>query len=79
MFFEVYDTDSPVGEVLPLNIYLKLIKKRESPEERPVYYVTIEDTYDIIQKAHIATGHGGRDRMLKHIKEKYANITKRYK
>ena len=23
MFFEVYDTDSPVGEVLPLNIYFE--------------------------------------------------------
>ena len=22
-FFEVYDTDSPVGEVLPLNIYFE--------------------------------------------------------
>ena len=41
-----------------------------------MYYVSIEDTYEIIKKAHISTGHGGRDRMLKHIKEKYANITK---
>ena len=63
-------------EILQCGDVEKLIKKRESPEERPVYYVTIEDTYDIIQKTHISTGHGGRDRMLKHIKEKYANITK---
>ena len=28
------------------------------------------------QTAHISTGHGGRDWMLKHIKEKYANLTK---
>jgi len=40
-----------------------------------VYYVTIEVMYDIIKKAHISTGHGSRDRMLKHIKEKYANKT----
>ena len=32
-------------------------------------------TYDIITKAHIATGHCGRDRMLKHLRQKYANIT----
>ncbi|XP_047480658.1 KRAB-A domain-containing protein 2-like [Penaeus chinensis] len=38
----------------------KLIKKRKSA---PVYYVTIEDTYDIIKRAQIATGHGGPDRM----------------
>ena len=53
----------------------KLIKKRKSPEEHPVYYDTIEDTYDIISKAHIATSHGGRDRMLKHFGQKYVNIT----
>ena len=52
----------------------KLIKKRKSPEDRPIYYATIEDTYDIINKAHIETGHGGRDRMLKHLGQKYANI-----
>ena len=54
----------------------KLIKRKKSPGDRTVYYATIEDTYDIISKAHIATGHGGRDRMLKHLGQKYANITK---
>ncbi|XP_064092787.1 uncharacterized protein LOC135205709 isoform X2 [Macrobrachium nipponense] len=63
-------------EVLNCGDVEKLIKKRQSPEDRPVYYATIEDTYDIINEAHIATGHGGRDRMLKHLGEKYANITK---
>ncbi|CAB0043221.1 unnamed protein product [Trichogramma brassicae] len=29
------------------------------------YYVPLEDVFDIIQAAHIATGHGGRDRLLK--------------
>ena len=62
-------------EVLTCGDVEKLIKKRMSPEDRPVYYVTIEDTYDIISKAHIATGHGGRDRMLKHLNQKYANVT----
>ena len=53
----------------------KLIKKRKSSEDPPVYYVSIEDTYDVIKRAHIATGHGGRDKMLKHLGTKYANIT----
>ncbi|XP_066970659.1 transcription activator GAGA-like isoform X6 [Macrobrachium rosenbergii] len=62
-------------EVLSCGDVEKLIKKRQSPEDRPIYYATIEDTYDIISKAHIATGHGGRDRMMKHLGENYANIT----
>ena len=41
-----------------------------------MYYVSIEDTFDVIQRAYIATGHGGRDSMLKHVGKKYANITR---
>ncbi|XP_047492001.1 KRAB-A domain-containing protein 2-like [Penaeus chinensis] len=43
--------------------------------EPPLYYVTIEETFDVIKRAHIATGHGGRDRMIKELQRKYANIT----
>ena len=53
----------------------EVIKKRKSPKDHPVYYPTIEDTYNIIRKANIATGHCGHDRMLKHLGQKYANIT----
>ena len=53
----------------------KLIKRRTLPEESPLYYVSIEDTFDIIKRAHIATGHGGRDRMIKELQRKYANIS----
>lgn len=63
-------------EVLQCGDIDQLIKKRKTPDERPVYYVSIEDTYDIIKRAHIATGHGGRDRMTKHLTDKYANITR---
>ena len=34
--------------VLPTGDVEKLIKKKQSPEEHPIYYATIEDTYDII-------------------------------
>ena len=44
-------------EVLQCGEVEKLIKKRKSPEDWPVYFATIEDPYDIITKAHIATGH----------------------
>ena len=62
-------------EILVCGDVDKLIKKRTSPEDHPVYYATIENTYDIIYRTHIDTGHGGRDRMLKHLGKKYANIT----
>lgn len=37
--------------------------------------MTLDDTFDAIKRAHIATGHGGRDRMMKELGLKYANIT----
>ncbi|XP_045112503.1 KRAB-A domain-containing protein 2-like [Portunus trituberculatus] len=61
-------------EVLQCGDIEKLIKKRQTPDETPVYYVSIEDTYDIVKRAHVATGHGGRDRMTRELQVKYANI-----
>ena len=58
-------------EVLTCGDVEQLTKKRKSPEDRPIYYANIEDTYDIISKAHIATGHGGRDRMLKYLSRSF--------
>ena len=40
-----------------------------------LYYVSLEDTFDVIKRAHIATGHGGRDRMIKELQRKYVNTT----
>ncbi|XP_068246484.1 KRAB-A domain-containing protein 2-like [Palaemon carinicauda] len=51
-----------------------IIKKRQTLHETPVYYVSIEDTFDIVKRAHVATGHGGRDRMTKELQVKYDNI-----
>ena len=53
----------------------KLIKKREKPDDKPIYYVTIEDTYDTIKHPHLATGHGGQDHIIKKLSKKCANIT----
>ena len=36
----------------------------------------LEDIYDVIRCTHIATGHGGHDRMTKELNKRYANITK---
>ena len=61
-------------EVLKCGHVLKLIRRRNANED-PIYFVTLEETYDIIKHAHIATGHGGRDKMVKELSKKYANIT----
>ena len=39
----------------------KLIKKCSSPDKTPLYFVTIEDTFDVVKRAHVSTGHDGRD------------------
>ncbi|XP_037773567.1 KRAB-A domain-containing protein 2-like [Penaeus monodon] len=65
------------SEILLCGDIEKLIKNERKSDDEPVlYYVAIEDTYDVIKRAHIATGHGGRDRMIKETAKKYANITR---
>lgn len=61
-------------EVLKCGDVFKLIRRRNANED-PIYFTTLEDTFDIIKRAHIATGHGGRDKMVKELTKKYANIT----
>ncbi|XP_076059500.1 uncharacterized protein LOC143036138 [Oratosquilla oratoria] len=61
-------------EVLQCGPTEKLIKRRSTRQESPLYYVSIEETFDVVKSAHISTGHGGRDRMLKELQKKYANI-----
>ena len=48
-------------EILQCGNVEKLIKKRSGTDatDPPLDYVTIEDTFDNIKRAHIATGHGG--------------------
>ena len=62
-------------EVMQCGHTQKLIRKRANLEEEPVYFVSIEDTFDIIKRCHLLTGHGGRDKMVKELSKKYANIT----
>jgi len=42
-------------EILQCGDVEKLIKNRNNPDEPPLYYVTMEDTFDVIKRAHIAT------------------------
>ncbi|XP_078509625.1 KRAB-A domain-containing protein 2-like [Lissotriton helveticus] len=40
------------------------------------FYVGDSELFDVLHKAHLAIGHGGRDRMLKELSPKYKNITR---
>ncbi|KAK4329470.1 hypothetical protein Pmani_000227 [Petrolisthes manimaculis] len=53
----------------------KLIKRRSTRQESSLYYVSIEETFDVVKSAHISTRHCGRDRLLKELHKKYANIS----
>ena len=62
-------------DVLVCGDVQKVIKKQNSDTDEIKYYVPLEQMFDVITRAHIATGHGGRDKMSKEIRKKYANIT----
>lgn len=40
-----------------------------------LYYVTTDELFDILYETHCAIGHGGRNRMVIELKNKYCNIT----
>ena len=56
-------------ELLQCGDVQKLIRKKPN-QEHPQYFATIEETFDIIKRAHIATGHRGRDKMIKVVNKK---------
>lgn len=59
--------------VLKIGDVKKLIARSEGNIK---YYLSSDELYDVIDAAHVAVGHGGRDRMLAETSKKYANITK---
>jgi hypothetical protein len=63
-------------EILQCADIEKVIRKRSCEQENPVYYCHIDEMYDVIKRVHIATGHGGRDKMMKEVSRKYANVTR---
>ena len=52
-----------------------ITRKRSSREDDIKYYVCLEDMFNVVQKNHIATGHGGRDKMIKEANKKYGNVS----
>ena len=61
-------------EILECGGMHKLIRKR-CGNGNARYFDSIEETYIIIKRAHTATGHGGRDKMVQEISKRYANVT----
>lgn len=60
-------------DILEIGGVTKLISKSKDDFR---YFTTLENCYDIIEAAHINTGHGGRDRIISETSKKYANITR---
>ncbi|XP_023210347.1 KRAB-A domain-containing protein 2-like [Centruroides sculpturatus] len=67
-----------------LNRYDVMIVENKSKLIYPVkegvstiqYYVTDSELFHVLHEAHLAIGHGGRDRMLKELSIKYKNVTR---
>ncbi|XP_043284072.1 KRAB-A domain-containing protein 2-like isoform X2 [Venturia canescens] len=55
---------------------LKKLVARNDGNENIKYYLSADEVYDVIYTAHVAVGHGGRDRMSAETSKKFANITK---
>ncbi|XP_046572549.1 KRAB-A domain-containing protein 2-like [Haliotis rubra] len=62
-------------EVLQCGDINRLIRRSQHEEETPLYFISIEETHEVVKRGHIATGHGGRDKMVHELSKKYANIT----
>lgn len=40
------------------------------------YFMHLEEMYEIIEDAHVKTGHGGKHRIEHHLKQKYSNVNR---
>jgi hypothetical protein len=58
-------------DVLKIGEVKKLIANGETVR----YFLQAEEIFDVIESAHVAIGHGGRDRLKKEVSRKYANVT----
>lgn len=64
-------------DVMTINEKDRLIKPvTDSAKSKVIYYVTNGELFEIIHNAHLAIGHGGRNRLISEINQHYCNITK---
>lgn len=62
-------------DVITIDGEEKLIKPIENDSDI-LYYVTVDELFEVIHTAHLAVGHGGRNKMMTELKTKYCNVTK---
>jgi hypothetical protein len=53
----------------------RLIAALKRGETKMKFFVTVEELHGVLEAAHVALGHGGKNRMLPHLKEQYKNVT----
>jgi hypothetical protein len=51
------------------------VKKLITKDETMRHFLPAKEIFDVIESAHVATGHGGWDRLKKEVSRKYATIT----
>ena len=56
-------------EVMQCGDVEKLIRKQDEANH-PLYFILVEDMFHVIKHAYLATGHGGRNRMLSELSKK---------
>lgn len=61
-------------ELAKIGSETRVIIKRQNASKPVIYMVALEDYYEKLMEAHIQTDHGGRDKMLYYIKEKWRII-----
>lgn len=65
-------------DIVTVGTVKRLIVPVKNETEPIQYYCFLEETFDIIHLTHISIGHGGRNKMMKELKQKYKNITKEF-
>ncbi|VVC40965.1 Ribonuclease H-like domain,Integrase, catalytic core [Cinara cedri] len=65
-------------DVLTVDGRERLVRPRGAADDRqrPLFYVTNDELFDVLHKAHCDIGHGGRNRMIAELKTNYCNVTK---
>jgi hypothetical protein len=51
------------------------VKKMITKGETMRHFLQAEEICDVRESAHVAIGHGGRDRLKKEVSRKYTNVT----
>ncbi|XP_034236274.1 KRAB-A domain-containing protein 2-like [Thrips palmi] len=61
--------------VVEVNGEEKLIAAMKPGQNQMLFFAPVEELHQVLEEAHIAVGHGGKNRMLPHLKQQYKNVT----